>query len=269
MARAALAPIINELRRKVYDFLADSFDASVYLIGDTIRLVHQFKNMSSVAATVANAEVNVKSPGGVVMATNVAMAVGTGSGARFYDFQSSQSMSQGVFRAEFVGSVGSIQRRGLLEFEIGGSQRIWTDDELETYLDKHRIFIGVEKREKLSNNAARTRYFSAFDTFEWANLYTTADTAGTQVSGSTDNLIVGEFVFSTGQSQDLFLEGHAFNIYAAAAECLEELAGDPNRTTSWTRGSVSQEHESPLDLATYYRRIAHGGRQILLERIYH
>ena len=268
MARSTLNSIIAEVRRKVFDFLPDTFGASVHMVGDAIRLGFQFRDMASVAATLAGtAVVKVYSPQEITMLSNGVMTVSSATGFRYYDYQSSNAMSQGIWRAEFIGSVGSVRRHGFQQFEIMKSQYIWTPDEIQTVLDRHRIFTG-ETREKLSRSVDYKRYWSESQNYEWANLFNTGDSVGTGVTPDTANLVAGEWTFTTAQDGELYVEGHYFNIYGAAAELLEELAADPNRAESWTRGAVSQQGTSALDLATYYRRIAHGGRVVQQVRIY-
>jgi len=268
MARSALTPIIAELRRKVYDFLPDTFEASVHMVGDAVRLAYQFRDMASVAATLAGTGVlKVYSPQEVLMLSNGAMTVSSAKGKRYYDWQSSNAMSQGIWRAEFYGTVGSVRRYGYQQFEIRKSQYLWTADELQIALDRNRIFTG-EVRERLSHSPDYKRYWSDAGNYEWATLYNTDDSTGTSLTPTTENLVAGEWTFDTAQEKELYVEGHFFNIYGAAAELLEELAADPNRAASWTRGAVSQQGTDLLTLATYYRRMAHGGRTVQQVRIY-
>lgn len=268
MARSTLQPLIKDLRRKVYDYLPDTFEASVHMVGDAVRLAFQFRDMASVAATVANTGIaKIYSPQEALITSDGIMAVSSATGMRYYDFQSSNGMSQGVWRAEFQGTVGAVRRRGFQQFELRNSQYLWTDDEMQIALDRARIFTG-KKRELLKRNVAFTRYLSDASNYEWATLYNTETSIGTAVTPDNADLIAGEWTFNTAQSKDLFVEGHYFNIYAAASELLEELAADPNRAAIWSRGAVSQTGTQPLELATYYRRLAHGGRTTQQVRIY-
>lgn len=271
MARSTIFPLIADLRRKVYDFLPDTFEASVHMIGDAVRLGFQFRDLASAAATLAGTGVaKIFSPREVLMVSAGVMTVSSATGFRYFDFQSTDAMSQGIWRAEYTGSVGSVVRRGYEQFELRKSQYLWTNDELQNALDKYRIFTG-EKRERLSRSVDFKRYWSAAGNYEWANLYNTDTSTGTGITlgdDDTENLIAGEWTFDSAQDKDLFLEGHFFNVYGAAAELLEELAADPNRAEIWTRGAVSITGTKLLDLATYYRRIAHGGRTVQQVRIY-
>ena len=210
MARATLAHIIKDLRRKIYDYLPDTFDASVYMVGDTIRLGKQFRDLASVAATLSGGGVaKIYSPGEVVKVTAGSMVASTATGFWYYDFSSTDAMTQGIWRAEFTGSVGSTRRRGFRQFELRNSQYLWTDDELQTALDLHRFFVGGELREELKNAPDRLRFWSGFNNFDAVTFYTSQDQNSGTVTGATENLIAGEFVFTTAQAPPLYLEGHS------------------------------------------------------------
>lgn len=260
--------IIQELRRKVYDYGPLTFDSDVYYLGDTIQLSRQFKKLTGTNSVVTNAKVGIWCPDGTVKVSSGTPTTSAGIGLRTYNFVTATTYSTGIWRAQFTGSVSGVTRRYTQEFQIRKSQRIWSDDELQNYLDKSSVFIGDNIREKLARNVAYTRYFSKFDTFEWATLYNTDDESGVAVTPTTSNLVKGEFTFTIAQDEEIYLEGMCYNIYAAAAECLEELAGDPNRSSSWSRGGISHRSQDPLELAQYYRRLAHGGRSVVLNKIY-
>jgi len=270
MARIAMQWIIAELRRKIFDYGAEILDSDVYFAGDTIKLSQQFKTLASVAATAASAKINVYSPSEIIKVSNGTCSVSTVKSWVYYNFATSTGVSQGVWRAEFTGSVGSSRRRYQTEFQIRRTQRIWTDDELQNYLDRSRIFIGVNNaRELLQRSADYKRYVSNFDTWEWATLYDSPDNTASAITPTASNLVAGEWTFTTAQSKELYVEGHCYNTYAASAECLEELAGDPSRSSTWSRGGVSHKSQDPLELALYYRRLAHGGRSVQLIRTYY
>ena len=268
MARSAMTWIINELRRKVHDIGVESLDDDITYAGDTYKLSQQFKTLASVAATVANAKITILSPNGANVVSSVSCSISTLKSMVYYNFATSTGITEGVYLAEFEGSVGAVKRRYPYEFEVRKTQRIWSNDELQNYLDKHRIFIGSPIREELASDLNYKRYLSRYDTFEWATLYNTQDTSGTAVTPTSSNLVAGEFGFTTSQSTTLYLEGHAYDIYVAAAECLEELAGDPSRARQWSRGGVSHTSQDPLKLAQYYRYMSGGIKTAQFVKVY-
>jgi hypothetical protein len=268
MARSAMRWIINELRRKVHDTGVGALEPSVRYAGDTIKLSQQFKTVASVAATVANAKITVLSPTGDIVVSSASCVISTVKSWASYNLRTTSGYTEGVYLAEFVGSVAAIQRRYPYEFELRKTQRIWSDDELQAYLDKHRVFVGVGRREELGNDLSYKRYLSNFDTFEWVKLYDTADGLGVEATPDTSNLVAGEWVFNTAQDKTLYLEGYSYNIYASAAECLEELAGDDSRSSQWTRGGVSHKSQDPLKLAQYYRYMSTGIKSTEINKVY-
>lgn len=269
MARTALAWIIAELRRKVFDTGPEDFDDGIKYAGDTIRLNRQFKDIASAIAVVTNPTVQIWSPSGIVKVTAATPATAsTATGMAYYDYAASIGVSQGVWRIQFTGSVAAVQRRYSEEFSVRQTQRFWSDDELQNYLDRHRIFIGGdETREKLTFNAGKTIFASKFDNFESPTIYIGATTTGT-VTPDSSNLVAGEFTFTSAQSTELYLEGHSYNILLAAAECLEELAADLSRAYQWSRGGVSQQSQNPFDLAQSYRNRESGMMSVRFIKTY-
>lgn len=270
MARSTMTWIINELRRKVFDYGPQTLDDTVYMAGDTIQLKAQFYNLASTAVTPTSPRVNVYSPLGTTVVNSATTSPTATTGVQIYNYKIATNAIQGIYRVDFTGKVLNVTSAYTTEFEIRKTQRIWTDDELQNYLDRSRIFVGVNNaRELLQRSADYKRYISNFDTWEWATLYDSPDNTANTITPTASNLVVGEWTFTTAQTTDLYVEGHCYNTYAASAECLEELAGDPSRSSSWNRGGISHKSQDPLQLAFYYRRLAHGGRSVQLVRTYY
>ncbi len=266
-SRAAMGWIIRELRRKVLDVGPEDLDDDVVYPGDSIRLNAEFYNLASTLVTPTTPRVKIWNSEDTVVVTS-ATTTNTGTGLERYDYQLATDAFSGVWRAQFEGSVSSLISRQTKEFEVRRTQRIWTNDELEDYLDRHRVFVGGnEAREKLTFNVGKTRYASQFDTFEWVTLYSGDTTTGT-VTPDSSNLVAGEFTFTSSQSIEIFLEGHSYNILLAAAECLEELAADPSRPYQWSRGGVTQRSQDPMKLAQSYRNLGSGMQSMQFIKTY-
>lgn len=269
MARTAMAWIINELRRKVRDMGPESLDSSIAMLGDTVRLKCTYYNLTSTAINPTTPKINIWNPNVAVVVSNATPISSTATGVRYYDYKVSTSQPEGIYRAEFSGYLGSAYSVFPYEFEVRRTQRIWSDDELQNYLDRYRIFIGDgEIREKLRNDTSFKRFLSDYDTFEWATLYDGDGSSDAEVTPTTSNLVNGEWTFSTAQSSSLYLEGHAYRIALAAAECLEDLAGDPSRSSQWSRGGVSHKSQDPLELAKYYRYMTSGIKSLSIVKVY-
>lgn len=266
MARTTLLPIIAELRRRVYDYGPESFDEDVHYAGDTMRLKCEFRNLSSVLVTPTSSFAKIIDASQIVVVTS-GTTVNVSTGVERYDYNIPAAGPAGVWRAEFRGIIGGVTSAYSVEFPVRITQRIWTDDEMQRILDKNRIFTGAV-REKLNRSVDYKRYWSEAQDYEWANLYNTDDSTGTGVTPDTEDLVAGEWTFTTAQDKELYVEGHYFNIYAAAADMLMQLAADPNRAAVWSRGAVSVQGTPPLELATMYRRLAHGGRTVQQVRTY-
>lgn len=268
-ARSTMGWIIADLRRKVHDVGAQEFDTGVQYAGDTTQLKCIFYNLASTAVTPTKPRVTIWNPLGSALVNSVTSLATATTGVQYYNYKIPSTGPEGIWRSQFVGILGTVTSAYTAEFEVRITQRIWTDDQLEDYLDRHRMFVGDDGgRELLRHDAFYKRYISNFNTWEWAKLYTTNDTNATELTTATADLLVGEWTFTTAQNIDVYAEGHCYNVYLAAAECLEELAGDPSRASSWSRGGITHKSQDPLELAMYYRRLAHGGRSVKLIRTY-
>lgn len=265
-ARSALLPIIAELRRKVYDYGPESFDEDTHYPGDTMRIQGEFRDLVSVLTTPTSSFAQIIDASQVVRVT-AGTTVEVSTGYERYDYTIPDDGPEGVWRVEMRGQVGGVTSMYSSEFPVRVTQRIWSNNELQRTLDLHRIFTG-ERRELLKRSPDYKRYWSDANNYEWANLFTTEDNDASQIIPTTEDLVAGEWTFVTAQDRNLYVEGHYFNVYGAAAELMEELAADPNRSAIWTRGAVSVQGHQPLELASYYRRLAHGGRTVKQVRIY-
>jgi hypothetical protein len=133
---------------------------------------------------------------------------------------------------------------------------IWTDDELQTYLDMHREHI---VREPLASGLSRLVYYSSVGMLELdVSLWDSNGSAGIEISNATYtvNLADGVFNFSSDQGYtSYYLDAKSYNLHGAIAECLEQLAMDPNKAKMWNRGSVSYTNYDLLEMAKYHRNL--------------
>jgi len=131
---------------------------------------------------------------------------------------------------------------------------IWTDDQLQNYLDMHRIHV---RREKLGKDKPRKNYYSSYQMLEAdAELYNDDTEYGAQVTPTSCNLIDGVFTFSTAQDADYYLDAKSYDINGAIAECLDELATDLSRAKSWSRGGVQYTHYDLMELSRHFRSLS-------------
>ena len=144
---------------------------------------------------------------------------------------------------------------------------IWTDDELQNYLDMHRIHI---VREPLAYDLNKQVYYSTFGMLEadvslWDSKQSNSNE--TPNSNYTVNLVDGTFKFINNQGDRYYLDAKSYNIHDAIAECLEQLAMDQNRAKAWGRGSVVYTHYDLMEMAKYHRNLV-GSRSTGIVRTY-
>ena len=150
---------------------------------------------------------------------------------------------------------------------------IWTDDELQNYLDIHRIHIVREPLLVSPSNEEGTYgqiYYSAFGMLEAdASLWDSNLSCASEILSSdyTSNLVDGTFKFANSKIDRYYLDAKSYNIHGIIAECLEQLAMDQNRAKSWSRGSVTYTHYDLMEMARYHRNLA-GSKSTSVVRTY-
>ena len=271
--REAMRPLIKELRRRIYDYRPGELGVEVYPLGDTMRLQFTFRNLSSTLKNPVTASIKIFGPGGSVKVTSAHGASTGVTGVVKYDYRISTAASEGIYYGRMAAVMSQdsskITMAQTKEFTVMSLERTWSDQELQDALDANANFVGIDPtRELLKRDVSYTRYFSGYDHFEWATLYDGDLNTSTAYTPNTTNLIKGEFVFTTAQNIELYLEGMCYDIIAAAAELLEELAADPERVTKWSSGQISQTMADPLNLAKEYRRRGSYPKSVTLRRVY-
>ena len=146
-------------------------------------------------------------------------------------------------------------------------ESIWTNGQLQDYLDMHRVHV---RREFLTKNADAQVYYSKFGMFEDDLTVWDGDSAGAKEVPSGDytvNLGDGTFTFAMGQDRDYYLDAKSYDTHGAIAECLEELAMDPSKSREWTRGGVKHKHYDYMEMARYHRSLS-GSRATTIAKTY-
>ncbi len=144
---------------------------------------------------------------------------------------------------------------------------IWTDEQLQDYLDMWRININ---RERLKVGSDGYTYYSSYGMLESdVKLWDGADGSANEIPGNkyVSNLVDGVFTFFSKMDTNCYLDGKSYNIHAGIAECLEQLAMDQNKARSWSRGAVSYTHYDLMEMAKYHRNLA-GIRDVSIMKTY-
>ena len=144
---------------------------------------------------------------------------------------------------------------------------IWSDDELQNYLDMHSVHV---VREPLIYAPDQKLYCSAFDMLEAdASIWDSNQPGAIEIPNSIyiSNFVNGTFRFIENQFGIYYLDAKSYNIHEVIAECLEQLAMDQNRAKVWNRGSVEFTHYDLVEMARYHRGLA-GVQSINISRAY-
>jgi hypothetical protein len=154
--------------------------------------------------------------------------------------------------------------REMLNDEDSGDYT-WTDDELETRLDMPEARTDI-RREKLSRSADKKTFYSNFARLEgdeatWDGdptiaLWDGTGSSATEITPNSWNLQAGTFTFTTAQDDIYYLDAKSYNLHGVIAECLEQLAMNPNKARGWSRGGVSYSHYDLMVMARYHRRLS-------------
>lgn len=133
---------------------------------------------------------------------------------------------------------------------------IWTDEQLQNYLDMHRVHVC---RERLKRGTDGRTYYSAYNMLESDIKLWDGNSAGANEIANQEyasNLVDGVFTFFSDMKINCYLDAKSYNIHAVIAECLEQLAMDQNKAKAWSRGAVSYTHYDLMEMAKYHRNLA-------------
>jgi len=266
-ARSSMAWLIRELRRKVNDEGPAALDGDEYYAGDSVKFTCTYRDLSGTATDPSSPTVTIWDPEGTKKVDGETPTSTGVTGEYEYIYRIPAAGPEGVWRLEFAGAVGEHISQQSREFEVFITKRIWTDDELQKYLDMHRVHV---RRELLMKDADETIYWSKLGMFEDdVSLWDSDSASATQIplSSYAANLVDGAFTFAEGQDDDYYLDGKSYNLHGAIAECMEQLALDPNKAREWRRGGVSYTHYDLMEMAKYHRSLA-GARGTTIVRTY-
>lgn len=145
---------------------------------------------------------------------------------------------------------------------------IWSDLQLETFLDLHRRSLNRAKLDVDPDNQVFEARFTMIEgsTSSWSgagdpedriNIWDRRGADATAKTPTSYNLVSGTFRFDSEQTlQPYYIDGYAYSINGAMAEAMEQLAADSNRAKQWTRGGVSYTYQDFMDMATTWRKSA-------------
>ena len=162
---------------------------------------------------------------------------------------------------------------------------VWTDLALQNYLDMHSNIISREKlfkdpEERVFSSQNRTfegatsastvptgtssTWTGAGDATDVINIWDSSGNDATVITPDNYNLASGVFTFSTDQDGKIYyLDARWYDLHAVIADCMEQLAMNPQKAKQWERGGVSYTHYDYMDMAEYHRKLT-GGRGRLL-----
>ncbi len=152
------------------------------------------------------------------------------------------------------------------------ASEVWSDDDLENYLDIYQTPI---RRALLLPDVDKKEYLCKFQLLEGTYARSTDSGAswdddiriiklwqsdgGSATSGGDPDgwdLVSGRFWWTSAQTVAYYLDAYMYNLEGATAECLEQLAMDPQKARVWSRGGVRFSHYDLMEMAKYHRGLA-------------
>lgn len=155
-----------------------------------------------------------------------------------------------------------IDRLRMLVHDNGDAGTVFSDDELEGFLDDNRtdaIEYPLTVIPERVDGATVYRIYTAVPTY-WEQDAALVDANGTTVTPSTSAPLVGRWEFSGGQAPPVYITGKFFDINAAAADVLEAWAAGEALSFDFEADGASykrsQKAATLLRLAAQYRKKA-------------
>lgn len=142
-----------------------------------------------------------------------------------------------------------------------GTSQTWTDDELQDFLDEHRVEARVVElravRSVATGGAVSYLEFRAPRGF-WEDGAVLQSNAYATLVPTTSLPLQGRWLFATDQTPPVYASGAIFDLYGAAAQLLEawvgKVARDFDFQTDEQRFARSQKAAGLSKLALEYRR---------------
>lgn len=150
-----------------------------------------------------------------------------------------------------------------------GVNQTWTDDELQDFLDAHRLDVRHARLRPeptwTGSGVTYTDYYADYG--DWESDVVLEDASGNDLTPATSDLLTGHWTF-TDQDPPVYITGKTYDLYAAAAAVLEAWAARVALEFDFTADGASfrrsQKREALLALAAEYRRRARANRAVMV-----
>ena len=268
MARATMNHIISQLRLKLNDAAPIALASDEYYFGDTVKVSNEYRDLDGNLTNPTAPTVTITDPNGTV---TVAAATPTEESTGIFFYNYAPTEVEGYWQYVFGGTVESLPTSWpFKQFRVfvDGAKYTWTDNELQIFLDLHRRRIYRKRLEVDQDSQVFESGFTMLEgsTVAWSgsgdpedviNIWDRSGRDATAKTPTSYNLVSGTFNFDSEQTlQPYYLDGLSYSIAGAMSECMEQLAADPNRAKSWSRGSVSYTYGDFLDMSRRLRKSA-------------
>lgn len=158
-------------------------------------------------------------------------------------------------RATMATLIARVRR---LIHDPSGVEEVWTDEEIQEWLDAHRLDVAMLPLEpiwSIVGGAVMTLdYIAPYGHWEADALL--SDAAGAELTPASADLLVGRWTFAAHTPQ-VYLTGKSYDPYAAAADALEARAAQVALAYDFSADGASfqrsQQGEALLRLARQYR----------------
>lgn len=156
-----------------------------------------------------------------------------------------------------------IDRVRHLIYDPAGADQVFTDDEIQDALDRHRLnvhYLSLTPQETRALGEA-TAYYDYYAVFgDWEDGPTVVDCNYDEISSEdyTFEPIVGHWTFTESKTPPVYATGWVYDVYAAAADLLEAWAAREKLAYDFTSEGQSlrrsQKAQALQELARTYRR---------------
>lgn len=144
-----------------------------------------------------------------------------------------------------------------------GASQTWTDDELQDFLDDHRVEVRTAElipvRSVASGGAVSYLEYMAPRGF-WEDSPTLQSNSYATIVPATSDLLIGRWTFAASQTAPVYITGQVYDLWGAAVEAAEawigKLARDFDFATDGQRFDRSQKVRGLERVAETYRRKA-------------
>ena len=140
-----------------------------------------------------------------------------------------------------------------------GADEVWTDDEVQDWLDAHRdevIEVELAYATQLVAGVTVVLEYAA-EMGGWDDDAALTDANGDTLTADSINLVAGRWTFDEHQQPPVYLTGRNYDVYAAAADALEARAAQVALAYDFSADGASyhrsQQGEALLRLARQYR----------------